>query len=160
MSHEIRRWAVKKICFIGSWRFRLNQDMLLVLSLSRTLISALWECSSTLIPFVHIIAAHYKCVCMYSFMWLWHKKKQIKTGPQFSKLALWLFFFNKRLNIVFNHRNQIPRKLSSYSCKIKMELLSHSAAWEQVPFMLAGGSYFIMWISLVFLLPRCLDLHN
>lgn len=41
-----------------------------------------------------------------------------------------------------------------------MELLSHSAAWEQVPFMLAGGSYFIMWISLVFLLPTCPDPHD
>lgn len=72
------------------------------------------------------------------------RKKQIKIGPQFSKLALWLFFFNKSLNIVFNHRNQISRKLSSYSCKSRMEFLSHSTAWEKVCFMFTGGSYFRM----------------
>lgn len=34
------------------------------------------------------------------------------------------FFLNKCLNIVFNHRNQILRQLSSHSCRIKMELLA------------------------------------
>lgn len=80
-------------------------------------------------------------------MWLWHKKKTDKNRTSVLQTCLMIvvfFFFNECLNSVFNHRNQIPRKLSSYSCKIKMELLSHSAAWEQVPFMLAGGSYFIM----------------
>lgn len=39
-------------------------------------------------------------------------------------LFAFFFFFNKCLNIVFNHRNQILRQLSSHSCRIKMELLA------------------------------------